>query len=51
MAKIPPGGLLGGQTFFLQNVSTHQYEYFSGEKFCSKIKNKKVQNFSDAIGF
>ena len=33
----------GGPTknFFVQNVSTHQYQHFLGQKFFSKIKNKK----------
>ena len=44
IAKIPPLGLFRGppKNFFKKNVSTHQYEHFSGQKFCSKIKNKKL---------
>ena len=50
--KYPLGALLGGPTknFFLQNASPRQYEHFLGQKFCSKIKNKKLKNFSDAFG-
>ena len=50
--KYPPRALFGGPTkiFFLQNASPHHYERFLWQKFCSKIKNKKLQNFSDAFG-